>query len=68
MNITGRTRVLGLIGDPVVQARSPGMANALLQQRERFDACRSDEHDARIHGRALRTRLGDTALNRSSSR
>ena len=30
--ITGRTRILGLIADPVVQARSPGMATALLRE------------------------------------
>ena len=36
--ITGGTRILGLIADPVVQARSPGMVNALLQQRGRFGA------------------------------
>ena len=34
--ISGATRLLGLIADPVVQARSPGMANALLQQRGQF--------------------------------
>lgn len=32
----GATRLLGLIADPVAQARSPGMANALLQERGRF--------------------------------
>ncbi len=32
-HITGATRLLGLIADPVVQARSPAMANTLLQQR-----------------------------------
>src|SRR5262245_20686179 len=33
-SITGATRVLGLIADPVAQARSPAMANArLLAQR-----------------------------------
>ena len=31
--ISGRTRILGLIADPVVQARSPGLANSLLEQR-----------------------------------
>ena len=31
--VTGRTRLLGLIADPVVQARSPGLGNALLEQR-----------------------------------
>ena len=28
--ISGRTRLLALIADPVIQARSPAMANALL--------------------------------------
>jgi len=36
--ISGRTRLLALIADPVIQARSPGMANALLEQRGRNDA------------------------------
>lgn len=36
--ITGRTRILGLIADPVAQARSPGLANALLRRRGRFGA------------------------------
>ncbi len=36
--ISGRTRLLALIADPVVQARSPVMANALLEQRGRHDA------------------------------
>jgi shikimate dehydrogenase len=36
--ISGRTRMLGLIADPVVQARSPAMANALLEERGRFGA------------------------------
>ena len=31
--ITGRTRLLALIADPVVQARSPAMASALLERR-----------------------------------
>jgi len=31
--ISGRTRLLALIADPVVQARSPAMANALLEER-----------------------------------
>jgi shikimate dehydrogenase len=34
--ITGRTRILGLIADPVAQARSPGAVNAMLQRRGRF--------------------------------
>lgn len=36
--ISGRTRLLALIADPVRQARSPGMANALLEERGRHDA------------------------------
>jgi len=36
--ITGRTRFLGLIAAPVVQARAPAMANALLAERGRFGA------------------------------
>lgn len=36
MTITGGTKLLGLIADPVVQARSPAMANALLEQRGRL--------------------------------
>ena len=36
--IDGRTRVLGLIADPVVQARSPTMANALLAREGLFGA------------------------------
>jgi shikimate dehydrogenase len=36
MTITGATKILGLIADPVVQARSPAMANALLAERDRF--------------------------------
>ncbi len=35
MTITGATQVLGLIADPVVRARSPAMANALLERRGR---------------------------------
>jgi shikimate dehydrogenase len=31
--ITGRTRVLFLIADPIVQARSPALANAALERR-----------------------------------
>jgi shikimate 5-dehydrogenase len=34
--ITGRTRMLGLIADPIAKTRSPFMANALLQQRGQF--------------------------------
>jgi shikimate dehydrogenase len=36
--ITGATRLLALIADPVVQARSPAMANALLRKAGRFGA------------------------------
>lgn len=36
IGITGRTRVLALIADPIVQARSPAMANELLAQFARF--------------------------------
>jgi shikimate dehydrogenase len=35
-SITGRTRLLALIADPVDQARSPSMANAILQQNGQF--------------------------------
>lgn len=31
--ISGRTRLLGVLADPVAQARSPGMANALLEEK-----------------------------------
>ncbi|HZR81656.1 MAG TPA: shikimate dehydrogenase [Candidatus Binatia bacterium] len=34
--ISGRTRILGLLADPIVQARSPAMANAWLRERGRF--------------------------------
>ncbi len=34
--ITGATRILGVIADPVSQARTPAMANALLQERGLF--------------------------------
>jgi len=36
MTITGATKILGLIADPVVRARSPAFVNALLEQRGRF--------------------------------
>lgn len=36
--ISGRTRLLALIADPVLQARSPGMGNALLETRGRDGA------------------------------
>lgn len=36
MTITGATRVLGLIADPLIRARSPARVNALLEQRRRF--------------------------------
>lgn len=35
MQITGATQLLGLIGDPVSQARTPAMANELLKCRNR---------------------------------
>jgi shikimate dehydrogenase len=38
MRITGATKILGLIADPVAQARSPAMANVLLERRERLGA------------------------------
>lgn len=34
--ITGATKLLALIADPVVQARSPGLATTILQRRGRF--------------------------------
>lgn len=34
--ITGRTKVLGLIADPVVQTRSPDLVNAMLERQGRF--------------------------------
>jgi shikimate 5-dehydrogenase len=34
--ISGATRLLGVIADPVAQARSPAMANALLDERGRL--------------------------------
>lgn len=34
--ISGRTKLLGLIADPVAQARTPGMANTLLEQQHQF--------------------------------
>jgi shikimate dehydrogenase len=36
--ITGATRILGLIADPVVQARSPALANDILRRSGRFGA------------------------------
>jgi shikimate dehydrogenase len=38
MTITGTTKILGLIADPVAQARSPAMANAMLERRDRLGA------------------------------
>jgi shikimate dehydrogenase len=38
MSITGATKILGLIADPVVRSRSPGMANTLLERRGLFGA------------------------------
>ena len=37
MPITGATTLLGLIADPLIKARSPAMANALLQRWGRSD-------------------------------
>ncbi len=39
MPITGATTILGLIADPVIRARSPAMANALLERWGRSAAC-----------------------------
>ena len=36
LGITGETRILGLVADPVAQARSPAMATALLRRHDRF--------------------------------
>lgn len=36
MSISGATTILGLIADPVVRARSPAMANALLERWGRY--------------------------------
>lgn len=36
MQITGTTQLLGLIGDPVSQARTPAMANELLERRKKL--------------------------------
>lgn len=36
--ISGQTRILGLIADPIAQARSPGMINALLELRGELGA------------------------------
>lgn len=33
MNFTGKTKLLGLIGDPVAQARTPSLANQILNTR-----------------------------------
>ena len=38
VQITGKTRLLGLIADPVAQARSPDIANDLLQRGSQFGA------------------------------
>ena len=38
LGITGATRLIGLIADPVVQARSPAMANAMLAERGKLGA------------------------------
>ena len=60
-SITGRTRLLGVLADPVAQARSPGMANVLLQEKGIFgayvlipywsaNAGGADEPDVAVHG------------------
>lgn len=36
---TGATRVIGLIADPIAQARAPGMLNALLESRGLLGPC-----------------------------
>src|SRR5262245_63525870 len=36
--ITGATRILGLLADPVAQARSPALANDILRRSGRFGA------------------------------
>ena len=38
LGISGGTRILGLVADPVVQARSPALATALLRRHGRFGA------------------------------
>lgn len=38
LGVSGATRILGLVADPVVQARSPAMATALLRRHGRFGA------------------------------
>jgi shikimate dehydrogenase len=38
LGISGATRILGLIADPVAQSRSPAMATALLREHGRFGA------------------------------
>ena len=38
MSITGATKILGLIADPVARSRSPAMVNALLERRGTFGA------------------------------
>lgn len=39
MQISGSTKLLGLIGDPVVQARTPSMANDVLARAGKLGAC-----------------------------
>lgn len=38
MQFNGHTQLLGLIGDPVAQARTPGMANTILDQTGKLGA------------------------------
>lgn len=33
MRVTGKTKIFGLIGDPIVQARTPDLLNGLLAQQ-----------------------------------
>jgi shikimate dehydrogenase len=39
MQFTGATRVIGLIADPIAQARAPGMLNALMESRGLLGPC-----------------------------
>lgn len=36
MNVNGATRILGIIGDPIAQARTPAMANEVLKTRAKL--------------------------------
>lgn len=39
MSITGRTRIVGLVGDPIVHARSPALFNRLFQDAQYDGVC-----------------------------